>query len=205
MFRALHPVDPYAGFSPRPAKYFTAWGSEADAFATILNRYQPASIIEVGSWLGGSAIHMAHLSNAEILCVDTWLGAAEFWLDFDDSSRYQALECLNGYPQVYTQFLSNVIWAGCSKQITPLPLTSLAAAQVLAKKAITADLVYIDAGHSFDEVTADLKAWWALATKAVFGDDYTTWGTVRDAVNAFAEAHELTVDRIDRHWILEKP
>ncbi len=79
--------DPYTGFDA--SKYptdFQGWGSNHQFFEKILAALRPAVIIEVGTWKGGSAIHMAQLSKdlgfpTEIVCVDTWLGSPEHVLD----------------------------------------------------------------------------------------------------------------------------
>jgi predicted O-methyltransferase YrrM len=51
----------------------------------VYNRVQrPLTIIEVGTWKGLSACTMASLAKrlnipCKLICVDTWLGAPEFW------------------------------------------------------------------------------------------------------------------------------
>ncbi len=61
---------------------------------------------KLGTLKGAYALTMAESleregSSAKILCVDTWLGALEFWSDQSDPERFGALECRNGYPSVY--------------------------------------------------------------------------------------------------------
>jgi len=55
------------------------WNSELPIFEELIKRNEPKRIIEVGSWLGGSAIRMAQICrdlgyDAKIICIDTWLG-----------------------------------------------------------------------------------------------------------------------------------
>jgi cephalosporin hydroxylase len=52
------------------------------AFGELVEELRPARIFEVGTWKSGSALnitrHVTRLGlDAEILCVDTWLGALE--------------------------------------------------------------------------------------------------------------------------------
>ena len=66
-----------------------------------------------------------------MFCVDTWLGAPEFWnLRFSggehDPARDMALK--NGYPTVYWTFLSNMVQANVSDYIVPVPMPSRMAA-----------------------------------------------------------------------------
>src|SRR6185295_14421751 len=77
----LHVEDPYAGFDAAALPLdLHGWGSESPAFRELILRVKPRLIVEVGTWKGASAIHMADIVaetklDAQILCVDTWLGA----------------------------------------------------------------------------------------------------------------------------------
>ena len=59
-------------------------GSDHSVFRRALSEIRPSLIVEVGSWKGASAIHMADLAReldlaAEIVCIDTWLGNWQHW------------------------------------------------------------------------------------------------------------------------------
>lgn len=125
--------SPYDGF---PLSDFEekveGWHCDNRIFEDLLSELRPNRILEVGTWLGGSALRMADLCAAKgleapILCVDTWLGGSEFWEQARDSSRYQQLNLHCGYPSVYYQFLANVIHRGHADRIVPFPQTSLIA------------------------------------------------------------------------------
>ena len=88
-----------------------------------------------------STIEMAKYTKAKIYCVDTWLGATEFYTM--PPSKERDLMKLHGYPQVYYQFLSNIVHAGIADQVEPMPMTS----RMGAKLCPNADLIYIDASH----------------------------------------------------------
>ena len=117
-------------------------------------------IIEVGSWKGASAVTMADALKAEgldgrILCVDTWLGALEFWSDQSDPQRFRALECKHGFPSVYYRFLANICHRGHQQRIVPFPLPSTAAALWLMRTDLRADLIYLDGSHEEEDVYQD--------------------------------------------------
>ena len=144
------------------------WNSDSPAFAHVLNTVKPRLIIEVGSWKGASAIHMAKLApQAEILCIDTWLGSAEMW-DYPDLKRH------HGFPQVYYTFASNVVHFVGRERICPLPLSSTAAATLLKRRGVLADVVYIDGAHEYVDVRRDIEEYWPLVRPGgiLFGDDY---------------------------------
>lgn len=211
VMKLLHAQNPYEGFPL--ADYpedLQGWGSQSPAFAELLAKVKPQRIIEVGTWKGGSAIHMAGLVkqqglNAQIICVDTWLGAVEFWTDQNDPDRYQALKCRHGYPTVYYQFLANVIHRSCQEIIVPFPQTSTIGALWFRRFGITADLIYIDGSHEEDDVYADLVSYWDLVRPGgvLAGDDWA-WDGVRLAATRFARENGLTVIQLADKWYLEK-
>lgn len=207
----LHKEDPYTGFPL--AEYpedLHGWGSRSPAFETLLTKVRPARIIEVGTWKGGSAIHMAELSKKlgltpEIICVDTWLGALEFWTDQNDPERYRALRCRHGYPTVYYQFLANVIHRNCQDCIIPFPQTSAIAGLWFRRCGITADFIYLDGSHEEDDVYADLLSYWDLLRPSgiLAGDDWG-WDGVRLAASRFARAQSLQITHLEDKWYLSK-
>jgi hypothetical protein len=72
------------------------------------------------------------------------------------------------------------------------------------------DFAYIDAGHSFDEATADLAAWWpkVRAGGVIAGDDYGDdgeWYEVKRAVDTFFADRVGTLRVLpDETWIFIK-
>jgi len=208
----LHATNPYTGFNVK--KYpqnVDGWGSDAPIFDELVERVRPSLIIEIGSWKGASAIHMADASkkiglDTAIVCVDTWLGSLEMWTDQSDPSRYGSLGLKHGYPQLYYQFLANVVRAGHQDCIIPFPTTSLIGARWFGKRSIQADLIYIDASHDYDDVLADMRAYWPLVRPGgvLFGDDRLTFIDVDRALTTFSR--EIGVQPIadERFWQLHK-
>jgi hypothetical protein len=146
--------------------------------------------------------------DAQILCVDTWLGALEFWGDKQDPQRYQSLRLENGFPRVYYQFLANVVKSGFEETIVPFPQTSEIAARWLRKHDVSPDLIYIDASHEEEDVFRDLLAYWQIlaAGGIIFGDDYDEyWPGVRAAVRRFSGVIGLAVADEDGKWVFRKP
>ena len=207
----IHAVSPYQDFPL--AEYpgdLQGWGSQSVAFDELLARLKPARIIEVGTWKGGSAIHMAKVAHKlgicpEIICVDTWLGAVEFWTDQKDPDRYLALKCRNGYPSVYYQFVANVIHQECEDLITPFPQTATIAALWFRRYGVQAGLIYIDGSHEEDDVYADLVSYWDLVLPGgiLAGDDWA-WDGVRLAASRFAKEQGLKITHLADKWYLEK-
>jgi predicted O-methyltransferase YrrM len=200
----------YDNFQPLPEN-IQGWHGTSALFATLIDDVKPRHIIEVGTWMGQSAITMAeHLvatgrdNECRITCVDHWTGAREFWAEYAHTPD-RNLMLRHGYPQVYYQFLSNVVHRKVQHIILPLPTTSAIAAQVLAYRKETADLIYIDASHDAADVEADCHAYWRLLNMngVMFGDDWS-WPGLAPAVRRFADWHGLAIETIEGFWIVRK-
>jgi multisubunit Na+/H+ antiporter MnhC subunit len=87
-------IEPYDGFPSsevkslihKPAEYPRGWGSTEAVFRDLIEVVQPGVIIELGSFLGASALHMAGVTNnislpsTLILAVDDFRGWPNFRL-----------------------------------------------------------------------------------------------------------------------------
>jgi len=172
-------------FAPLPYSMH-GWNGESPVFAELIAELRPSTIVEVGTWMGMSACHMADLApQAHIYCIDTWLGSLEFWVGLRGTPD-RDLMLRHGYPQCYYQFLSNIIHRGCAGRITPIPVPSNIGAQILASMGVKADLIYVDAGHAEDEVLRDIACCKPLlrAGGVMFGDDVLYWPGVAAAASA---------------------
>lgn len=206
---AIHAVNPYEGFDYKSYPLdLQGWGSISPAFNQIIADVRPDFIIEVGAWKGGSTANMAGITAdlglaTKILSIDTWLGAQEFWTDQRDPDRYLSLRLKHGWPQVYYQFLANMMHCGIEDRVIPFPQTSLVAARWLEARRITAPLIYIDASHDFADVLADLRAYYPLVSAGgvLFGDDFNTWIGVNNALLAFGAAYDVLEGR---YWRIRK-
>jgi len=156
-------------------------------FVTAL---QPQIILEVGSWLGLSAIFFASLvpNETKIYAVDHWQGSIEHHSESQFHSKLSIL---------YQQFLSNIIHSGTADKIIPVKMSSLEAAQILN---IKPNLIYIDGSHKEKDVFDDIMAWYPKLSSGgiLCGDDYN-WGSekyggiVRNGVNKAAQILGLPV------------
>jgi len=207
----LHPRDPFAGFD-YAARPFDGhgWGSDSPAFRELILAQKPRLIIEVGTWKGGSALQMASvLEEAKlpgtILCIDTWLGALEFWTDLTDPARYGSLRHDHGWPTVYFQFLANVCHRHLQHRIVPFPQTSATGALWLRHYGLRGDLIYIDGSHEEEDVYQDVLDYWEVLAPGgtLFGDDWS-WDGVRLAVERFAREQNLRVSFLADKWLLRK-
>lgn len=193
MIRDLfHAGDIYAGFTPRLDAVLHGWNDHSAIFNQLLGP-DARLVVEVGTWLGASALHLCNAaSNAEVVCIDTWLGALEMRGEKRDPDRYLRLKCVNGYPTLYWEFLSNVVRAGKQHQVTPMPFPSLIALRWLKQHGMSPDLIYVDGSHDEPDVRADIAAALELNPGVVCGDDFQPgWPGVMAAVTDLVPEHQV--------------
>ena len=201
----------YKGFEPLP-KDLTGWNGNSRVFVNLITELKPNIIIEVGSWKGQSAINMGNTVKSlgldtKIHCVDTWLGAIEFWASHNHTKERNLLQ-RHGYPQIYYQFLSNVVHSNLQDTILPFPNTSENGFRYFRDTNVKSELIYIDASHEEEDVYKDIKNYYTLLNEGgvIFGDDYTkNWPGVVTSVNKFADEIGKSVEVLENNfWLIRK-
>jgi hypothetical protein len=182
-----------------------------------VNQYKPNIIIEIGSFLGYSAIKMAkeikkQNLDTKIICVYTWLGSPEHYEMFKEKNDNR-LNYINGYPTLYHKFISNVIHHDVQDIIYPFPYPSSIAFKILNKlfdkHNLKADFIFVDGSHEEIDVYLDLYYYYQLLSDkgVLWGDDWA-WEMVRDGVNKFLQENSLTnkFNLLDNqtHWFINK-
>ena len=133
--------------------------------------------VEIGAWKGASTAFMAveianSKKNIRFDTVDTWLGAN------DSVEQKNDKDVLDG--NLYQVFLENI--KPIRSYVKPIQATSVDASKKYADKSL--DFVFIDGGHTYDDLIADITAWQPKVkdTGILAGDDYS-WGGVKRAVD----------------------
>lgn len=175
-------------------------------FEWIIKVVRPDTIVELGSWKGHSANYMADcckkngLNDTKIVCVDTFLGGPEHWVlgDVIDSMRRR-----NGMPTILDAFLGNTVARGNEGMILPLTVDTTAGWQIMRDLGFTADLIFVDAGHAYEQVVGEITGYLPRLTErgVMFGDDYQA-REVADAVHDTAIKYGFHVAVLERKWIL---
>lgn len=212
----MHDRDIYADFPH--ALYpldLQGWNSRSPVFRRLMTEVRPRCVVELVTWKGGSALHMSDLAEelglppCVVVCVDTWLRGTWHWQERLRADAHPGLACRHGFPQVYFQFLANVIRTGHTDRIVPFPNTTDVGAEYFQSIGLTdIDLLYIDAAHTFEAVYADIRNWWPLVRRGgtVFGDDFIPeYPGVEQAVTRFCGEHGLPFETDREKWIIRKP
>ena len=129
------------------------------------------SIAELGSWKGRSTHALATACKGTITAIDTWLGSS----DVKDLTNRMAKQ-----EDVFETFKKN------TKQFNNIVTNRNKgndAAKNYSDKSF--DVVFIDAGHTYEEVKEDINTWLPKAKMILCGHDYLsgTWMEVIKAVD----------------------
>lgn len=208
LLEKLNLKDPFEDFEIVPNTKLWGWNGDSGIFPALIQQLRPSLIIEVGSWMGQSAANMASsckalgLEDAAVICVDTWLGSKEHWRD---PNLVQHLELKNGYPTFHKRFMTNMVNAGVSDRVLPVPMPSQIAASYLKDFGLQAELIYVDGSHDEKDVFDDLMAYWDLCAPNgfIFGDDWP-WLQVSSAVKAFCAEKGCVYSVFGINWVIRK-
>jgi len=168
--------DPYKDLNLLPKNDF-GWASENPCYMEFMSIVKPKRIVEIGTWMGGSSRAFVKVAEQlgllddefEIICIDTFLGSFEHW----NRTGYD-MPFKNGRPTIYEQFLSNTVHAGYEKYVTPFPVDSQNGYLTFKHFNLSADMVYIDAGHDYVSVKNDIVNWRKILRLGglMIGDDW---------------------------------
>ena len=172
------------------------WFSNAAQLQQIFDQNNIKTVIEVGSWFGGSTRWFAKQLPGDgfVVAVDTWKGSEEH--QPGAFAHHTKLDVL------CQQFLSNNIHENLQDKIVPVRMESLEAAKAIS---LIPDLFYLDAAHDEESVYNDLKTWVPNFNEKtiICGDDWG-WETVRAAVERFAGENNLKAIGNGNFWVLQK-
>lgn len=163
---------------------------------------RPISVLEVGSWIGTSALVWAEAidlfcsQKGSVLCVDTW---APYFGEPEEGSipspSYDRMTRLAESGLAYQLFLHN---ARCGPASSPIRHFRGVSADVLPYLADRSfDVVYIDGDHAYDRVRADLLQGDRLVRDGGFlcGDDLELqWHDVDQENTARRSGADMTYD-----------
>jgi predicted O-methyltransferase YrrM len=136
------------------------WFHHGQKILELVEQHQPKVCVELGTWLGASAIPVARAIRrwgGTLTCVDTWAG--------------DICEATAKAPWMLVSCARHIIEAGVGANVRLIPTTTLDAALAWREPI---DWLYVDAAHDYDSVRADLVAWVPKVRPGgmILGDDY---------------------------------
>ncbi len=175
--------------------------SFADVYdAAAAGSPDPATFVEVGTWLGASAAYMAGKiresgKNIKFYAVDNFTG--------EGSGPKLRVEAGKLGGNFYPKFCENLRKCLVSEFVHPIRGDSTATAMSFEDRSI--DFVYIDASHNFAKVKLDVLAWLPKIKDGgvIAGHDYSKShrGVVR-AVNSIFGRNNVKV--MTHSWVFSR-
>ncbi len=209
LMQRLYGHDIWAEYIPRHVEpSVQGWHGRHPSLSRLTSSPGQKIVVDIGVWKGQSTITMANTLKANningvVLAVDTWLGSPEHW-----TGAFAQFRRDHGMPGLYWTFLSNVVRAGLTDYVIPIPQTSTTAAAILKRLGIWPSVVHVDAAHEYREVLNDAEDYWKILQPGgyMIGDDYTaSWPGVVRAADEFALKVGQTLNVEAPKWILRKP
>ena len=154
-----------------------------------------AVFVEIGCWKGRSSAYLGvEIVNSgkdiQLYCVDHWKGSDQVHKDDPELKS------------VYSIFKANMKKIEGLK-MTPIRSDSASAASKFEDESV--DFVWVDAGHEYEEVKADIEAWMPKLKRGgvMGGDDYPFDG-VSKAVKELLPKHEVGSETGWKWWRVRK-
>ena len=171
------------------------WFTYPELYKEMVQRFDNANFVEVGSWKGRSAAFMGveilnSGKNIRMDCVDPF--------DYVPTQSDIAAE---KYENLYEQFLENTLQV--ASVINPVKNLSHLASQNYADNSL--DFVFIDAAHDYENVRKDILCWYRKVKSGgvIAGHDYTSSEGVKRAVDEIFGADKIKVS--ETCWIYYVP
>ena len=170
------------------------WVVWDEQFRRLIRSENPV-VIEVGSWLGKTALHLlAVFPKLRLYCIDKW--SADNGVD---------------HPRRETSFETwkANLW-DYQHRVSPVRCSSERGLVELRCLGVKPDLIYIDGAHDYSQVLMDVHTANAMFPEAIIcGDDYTHNGKnarmrVGEALDTFTEQTGIEVKTEGRFWLLDK-
>ncbi len=199
LFAAVNPnlPPPYNTVDPLPLNEGPNWYLNAPYVEEVIKKKNAKVVIELGSWLGRSTIHIAQQlpQDGVVYAVDHWYQPP---FNRDIPHYYAGHDIKN----LYRQFLSNMIHKGLTHKVIPIVNDTVGGLQDLITLKVVPDVIYVDACHEEECVYRDLQGYFPLVKGhgVICGDDWG-WNLIHapvppicSAVTRFAQENNLMIE-----------
>ena len=160
------------------------WMNGEDLLWLLNTAKEMDHIVEVGSWKGRSTYALLSGCKGTVYAIDHFLGSAT------ERESYQAEVKTR---DIYKDFMKNV---GSFKNLQVLKMDNAEAVKQFEDNSI--DMVFIDAGHTYEEVLNDIKQWLPKVKKIICGHDLDNEQVEKAVREIFSNKFEISKGDI---WI----
>jgi hypothetical protein len=173
-----------------PANFIAGWMSFKEQTFLFDMAKKMKTVVELGSWKGKSTHALCSSKCPSVTAIDTWKGSA-----FEPEAHAEAAS-----GTVFETFKKNL--AGFDNlHIIESDINE--AVNKFEDKSI--DMIFLDAGHTYEEVKNDIEKWKGKVKYLFCGHDYCSgWPGVKQAVDEAFGAPDGVADTIWYKWIDRK-
>ena len=134
------------------------WMSDIEMQYLYTISQQMDSIVELGCWKGRSTHAIASGCSGKVYCVDHFKGSKDDPAGLTEIAKQQ---------DIYSIFLEN------TKQFNNIAVLKMSTDEAFAQfENKSVDMVFIDAGHNYPDISTDIKNWLPKARKLICGHDF---------------------------------
>lgn len=144
------------------------------------------SVAEIGSWKGRSTHALLSGCQGPVYAIDHFLGSA-------NEPKAHA-EAKTG--DIYKTFTENV---GDFKNLQVMKMAGAEAVHRFEDNSV--DMVFIDGGHTYEEVLTDIKQWLPKAKKMICGHDFLYPDVEKAVTEIFGKDIERNIEKNGNIWI----
>lgn len=180
-------VKPMPPLNLDRAKVIDGWFAESELEFVAAQAQHCKVVVEIGSWHGRSGRGIAdNLPEGGVLyCVDTWCGSS-------GEPEMHGSAALRQGDHAHSWWWCNMHDLILAGKVIPVRMHSVNAAVTLKTMGVVADMIFVDADHSYEGVRDDVLAWRGLLREGGLfcGHDYYlegqepfAWMGVRKCIN----------------------
>jgi predicted O-methyltransferase YrrM len=179
----LAPILRGTRFGSLDAERIDGWTTRAELNWLWRQAKRRAIIVEIGSWKGRSTYALASATPGVLFFVEHLQGSQD-----DGGKSYHSVDSSEGVDSLREKLLSNLASFIRDGRAIMLEMKSAAAAIAIAPilQHRRADMIFIDADHSYEGAAADIQIWkpYLKPGGLLCGHD-ADWPSVRRALDEF--------------------
>lgn len=184
------------------------WFQFPDLYERMVNQYDNTIFCEIGTFKGASAVFLGQKikqnnKNIKVVCVDLWPSPSEIE-KFSHLGAGQGEESVKINRQgesLMQEFVNHVNDCNLQDTLFPLRTHSVYAASLFPDNYFS--FVFIDAGHSKEQVINDINAWLPKVKSGgvLAGHDY--YGHTKDGVDEVLGQQNILEEKV-HCWVFNK-